>query len=63
MSARLSLNKYNIRKFKEHRALVTTTCLKPHFHDKAKSVDMICHSLEVVKTAVDVLNPGQIQLS
>ncbi|KAG0723068.1 hypothetical protein GWK47_043326 [Chionoecetes opilio] len=39
---------------------VALTSLLPLFHDEAKSVAMIRHSMDIVKTAVDVLNPGQI---
>ena len=39
---------------------VATTSLLPLFHDEAKSVAMIRHSMDVVKTAIDILNPGQI---
>jgi len=39
---------------------VDLTSLLPLFYDEAKSVAMIRHAMDVVKTAVDVLNPGQI---
>ncbi|KAJ8027926.1 hypothetical protein HOLleu_30023 [Holothuria leucospilota] len=39
---------------------VALTSLLPLFHDEAHSVAMIRHSMDIVKTAVDVLNPGQI---
>lgn len=39
---------------------VALTSLLPLFPDEAKSVAMIRHSMDIVKTAVDVLNPGHI---
>ncbi|KAJ8027189.1 hypothetical protein HOLleu_32258 [Holothuria leucospilota] len=39
---------------------VAHTSLLPLFHDKAHSVAMIRHLMDIVKTAVGVLNPGQI---
>ncbi|KAJ8037918.1 hypothetical protein HOLleu_18860 [Holothuria leucospilota] len=39
---------------------VAPTSLLPPFHDKAHSVAMIRHLMDIVKTAVGVLNPGQI---
>ena len=38
---------------------VTLTSLLPLFYDEAKSVAMIRHSMDVVKRAVEILNPGQ----
>lgn len=38
---------------------VSLTSLLPLFYDQAKSVAMIRHSMDVVKQAVDILNPGQ----
>lgn len=38
---------------------VALTSLLPLFHDEAKSVAMIRHAMDVVKTAVEILNPGQ----
>lgn len=38
---------------------VALTSLLPLFHDEAKSVAMIRHSLNVVKRAVEILNPSQ----
>ena len=32
----------------------------PLFHNQAKSVAMIVHSMDIVKTAVGILNPGQV---
>jgi NAD-dependent SIR2 family protein deacetylase len=37
---------------------VALTSLLPLFHDEAKSVAMIRHAMDVVKTAVDILNPA-----
>ena len=34
--------------------------LLPLFHEQAKSVMMIRHSMDVVKTAVEIINPGQV---
>ena len=39
---------------------VALTSLLPLFHGQAKSVAMICHSMDIVKTAVEILNPGQV---
>ena len=39
---------------------VALSSLLPLFHDEAHSVAMIRHSMDIVKMAVDVLNPGQI---
>ena len=39
---------------------VTPTALLPLFHDQAHSVAMIRHAMDVVKAAVNELNPGQI---
>ncbi|KAJ8372691.1 hypothetical protein AAFF_G00280200 [Aldrovandia affinis] len=44
----------------EPECSVTLTSLLPLFYDQAKSVAMIRHSMDVVKRAVDILNPGQI---
>ena len=41
---------------------VTLTSLLPLFPDQAKSVTMIHHSMDIVKTAVEVLNPGQVPI-
>ena len=41
---------------------VTLTSLLPLFYDQAKSVAMIRHSMDVVKKAVEILNPGQIPI-
>ena len=41
---------------------VALTSLLPLFHDQAKPVAMIRHSMNVVKTAVEVLNPGQVPM-
>lgn len=41
---------------------VALTSLLPLFHDQAKSVAMIRHSMDVLKTAVEVLNPGQVPI-
>ena len=34
--------------------------LLPLFYDEAKSVAMICHSVDVVRAALEILNPGQV---
>lgn len=39
---------------------VALSSLLPLFHDNAHSLAMIRHSMDIVKKAVDVLNPGQI---
>ena len=39
---------------------VALTSLLPLFHQQAKSVAMIRHSMDIVKTAVEILNPGQV---
>ena len=39
---------------------VAITSLLPLFRDQANSVAMIRHSMGVIKTAVDILNPGQV---
>ena len=39
---------------------VAITSLLPLFYDQAKSLAMIKHSMDVVKQAVDILNPGQV---
>lgn len=44
----------------EPECSVTLTSLLPLFYDQAKSVAMIRHSMDVIKTAVANLNPGQI---
>ncbi|KAK3747349.1 hypothetical protein QZH41_019686, partial [Actinostola sp. cb2023] len=36
------------------------TSLLPLFYDEAKSVAMIRHSMDVVKKALEILNPGQV---
>ena len=41
---------------------VTLTSLLPLFYDQAKSVAMIRHSMDVVKQAVEILNPGQVPI-
>ncbi len=38
---------------------IALTSLLPLFHDEVKSVAMIRHSMNVVKKAVEILNPGQ----
>ena len=38
------------------------TSVLPLFYDQAKSVAMIRHSMDVVKHAVDILNPGQVPI-
>ena len=38
---------------------ISLTAQLPMFHDSAHTVAMICHSIDVVKTAVEHLNPGQ----
>ncbi len=37
---------------------VAITCMLPLFYDQAKSMAMIRHSMDVVKKAVEILNPG-----
>ena len=39
---------------------VALTYLLPLFHEQAKSVAMIRYSMDIVKTAVEILNPGQV---
>ena len=39
---------------------IALTSLLPLFQDEAKSVAMIRHSMDIVKTAVHILNPGQV---
>ena len=41
---------------------LTKTSLLPLFYDRAHSVAMIRHSMNVVKKAVDILNPGQVPI-
>lgn len=41
---------------------VAITCMLPLFYDQAKSVAMIRHSMDVVKKAVEILNPGQVPI-
>ena len=41
---------------------VDLTSLLLLFHDEAKSVAMIRHSMNIVRTAVHILNPGQIPI-
>ena len=41
---------------------IALTSLLPLFQDEAKSVAMIRHSMDIVKTAVHILNPGQVPL-
>lgn len=36
------------------------TLLLPLFPDEAKSVAMICHSMDVIKKATEYLNPAQV---
>lgn len=36
------------------------TSMPPLFYDQANSVAMIRHSMDVIKRAVDILNPGQM---
>ena len=42
------------------QARVTQTSLHPLFHDQARSAAIIRHSMDVVKKAVEILNPGQV---
>ena len=37
-------------------------CLLPLFYEDAKSVAMIRHGMNIVKNAVDILNPGQVPI-
>ena len=46
----------------EPECSVTLTSLLPLFYHQAKSVAMIRHSMDVIKTAVENLNPGQISI-
>ena len=39
---------------------IALTSLLPLFQDEAKSVAMTRHSMDIVKTAVHILNPGQV---
>jgi len=39
---------------------VALSSMLPLFHNQAKSVAMIRHSMDIVKKAVDILNPGQV---
>lgn len=39
---------------------VALTSLLPLFHEVAHSVAMILHSMDIVKTTVNILKPGQI---
>ena len=41
---------------------LTKTFLLPLFYDQAHSVALIRHSMNVVKKAVDILNPGQVPI-
>jgi hypothetical protein len=41
---------------------VALTTLLPLFYEQAKSVAMIRHSMDVVKNAVEILNPGQVPI-
>ena len=41
---------------------VTLSSLLPLFYDQAKSVAMIRHSMDVVRQALEILNPGQIPI-
>ena len=36
--------------------------LLPLFYEDAKSIAMIRHGMDIVKIAVDILNPGQISI-
>ena len=44
----------------EPECSVDLTSLLPLFYDQAKSVAMIRHSMDVIKAAVNTVNPGQI---
>lgn len=39
---------------------VALSSMLPLFHNQAKSVAMIHHSMDIVKKAVDILNPGEV---
>ena len=39
---------------------VALISMLPLFHNQAKSVAMILHSMNIVKTAIAILNPGQV---
>ena len=38
------------------------SCLLPLFCEDSKSVAMLCHGMDIVKNAVDNLNPGQVPI-
>ena len=44
-----------------HRLQCRSTIL-PLFHDQAKSVAMIRHSMDVVRKSVEIINPGQVSI-
>lgn len=46
----------------ESDSCLTNTALLPLFYEQAHSVAMIRHSVDVVKKAVDILNPGQVPI-
>ena len=46
--------------FTELEHTISDTSLLTLFCDQAKSVAMICHSIGVIKSAVNIINPGQI---
>ena len=52
--------------YSSHQALmledsnVALTSLLPLFHEQAKSVAMIRHSMDIAETAVETLNTGQV---
>lgn len=41
-------------------SILALASLLPLFHEEAKSLAMIRHSMDMVKTAVEILNPGQM---
>ncbi len=46
----------------ESETNVAISCMLPLFYDQAKSMAMIRHSMDVVKKAVEILNPGQVPI-
>ena len=50
---------YHARNQESQDRIVTTSALLPLFHESAHTVAMIRHSIDVVRSAVEHLNPGQ----
>ena len=59
-SGNISWSAYHAHKQLVRNVIVTPTALLPLFHDQAHSVAMIRHAMDVVKAAVNKLNPGQV---